>query len=103
MNVCEQYDRYKQLALYITQKTSVEIRLKILNEYGNIIDDYMEMKLNGAFFGSYTGVLAHEKLVMDALVRPITPDGQSVYHGHLFVRKDSGIKNVRDMKGLAVI
>ncbi|MCL5022622.1 MAG: phosphate/phosphite/phosphonate ABC transporter substrate-binding protein [Nitrospirae bacterium] len=36
---------------------------------------------------------------MEFLARPVNLDGSSTYWGYIFVRKDSGIGNVGDMKG----
>ncbi|OGR09460.1 MAG: hypothetical protein A3K53_11255, partial [Deltaproteobacteria bacterium RIFOXYB2_FULL_66_7] len=64
-----------------------------------VIDNFQFLKLDGAFFGSFSYSLARAKLGVVALARPEYPDGSSSYHGVLFVRKDSGIGTVRQMKG----
>jgi phosphonate transport system substrate-binding protein len=99
MNVFKQRERFKPLADYLTKKTGVKVNLTILSRYGNIIDRFVSEKMDGAFFGSFTGALAIEKLGVIPLVRPMNLDGSTQYWGYLFVRKDSGIKNVGDMKG----
>jgi phosphonate transport system substrate-binding protein len=55
--------------------------------------------MDGAFFGSFTGALAIERLGVEPIARPVNMDGSSTYHGYMFARKDSNIKNVGDMKG----
>jgi phosphonate transport system substrate-binding protein len=55
--------------------------------------------LDGAFFGSFTYALAHAKVGVEVLARPVALDNSSTYHGLIFVRKDSGIRDIRDMKG----
>ncbi len=55
--------------------------------------------MDGAFFGSFTYALAHLKLGVEVLARPEGLDGRSTYHGLIFVRQDSGIRTMRDMKG----
>jgi phosphonate transport system substrate-binding protein len=55
--------------------------------------------MDGAFFGSFTYALAHRKLGVEVLARPEGFDGTSTYHGLIFVREDSGIRTIRDMKG----
>jgi phosphonate transport system substrate-binding protein len=55
--------------------------------------------MDGAFFGSFVYTLAHEKLGVEVLARPVALDNTSTYHGLIFVRKDSGIKSVGGMKG----
>ncbi|MBI5100551.1 MAG: phosphate/phosphite/phosphonate ABC transporter substrate-binding protein [Nitrospirae bacterium] len=99
MNVFKQQERFKPLTEYLTKKTGVKVNITILSRYGNIIERFTAEKMDGAFFGSFTGALAIEKLGVDPIARPVNLDGSSTYHGYLFVRKDNGIKNVSDMKG----
>ena len=99
MNVFKQQERFKPLAEYLSEKTGAKVNLTILTRYGNIIDRFTSEKMDGAVFGSFTGALAIEKLGVDPIARPVNLDGSSTYHGYIFVRKDSGIKSVSDMKG----
>ncbi len=98
-NIFKQVRRYEPLADYLSKKTGVRVTLKILTYRGNVIDNFQFLKLDGAFFGSFSYSLARAKLGVVALARPEYPDGSSSYHGVLFVRKDSGIGTVRQMKG----
>jgi phosphonate transport system substrate-binding protein len=98
-NIFKQIERYEPLADYLSKKVGVKIKLKVLTLYGNIIDNFEAGKLDGAFFGSFTYSLAHAKLGVDVLARPEDLTGRSMYHGYIFVRKDSGIRSVREMKG----
>jgi phosphonate transport system substrate-binding protein len=98
-NIFKQIERYEPLADYLSGKTGVRINLKILPRYGNIISDFRTEGLDGAFFGSFTYALAHETLGVSVIARPLASDNTSTYHGLLFVRKDSGIRTVADMKG----
>ena len=67
--------------------------------YGNIVDNFKSSGLDGAFFGSFTYTLAHAKLGVEVVARPVALDNTSTYYGMIFVRKDSGIRTARDMKG----
>jgi phosphonate transport system substrate-binding protein len=75
------------------------VRLATLIRYGNIIENFTAARLDGAFFGSFTGTLAIQRLNVEPIARPLWVDGKSTYHGHIFVRKDSGIRTVEDMRG----
>jgi phosphonate transport system substrate-binding protein len=98
-SIFNQIERYEPVAQYLSGKTGAKITLKILPRYGNIIDNLKSRDMDGAFFGSFTYALAHARLGVEVLVRPMGLDNVSTYHGLIFVRKDSGIKTVRDMKG----
>ena len=97
--IFDQVDRYTPLAAYISRKTGILIKLNVLSRYGNIIDNFVSSGMDGAFFGSFTYTLAHAKLGVEVLARPENLEGRSTYHGLIFVKKDSGIKNAADMKG----
>jgi len=98
-NIFRQKNRYEPLADYLSERLEAKVELKVLSRYGNIIENFVSNDLDGAFFGSFTGALAHRKLGVEALARPEYLDGTSTYHGLLFVRKDSGIESAADMKG----
>ncbi len=98
MNVFKQKQRFKLLGEHLSKKTGVTVEFTILSRYGNIVDRFTAEKMDGAFFGSFTGALAIKKLGVVPLARPVNLDGTSTYHGYLFTRKDSGIKSVKEMK-----
>ncbi len=98
-NIFEQIERYKPLAEYLSKTTGINIKLKVLTRYGNIIDNFVSVGIDGAFFGSFVYALAHAKLGIEVIARPESFDGVSSYHGLIFVRKNSAIKAAKDMKG----
>ncbi len=98
-NIFRQIERYEPLAAYLSRKSGTRIQLKILPRYGNIIRNFGDAGLDGAFFGSFTYALAHETLGVSAIARPVAPDNSSTYHGLIFVRKDSRIRTIADMRG----
>jgi phosphonate transport system substrate-binding protein len=98
MNVFKQKQRFKLLGDYLSKKTDTTVEFTILSRYGNIVERFTAEKMDGAFFGSFTGALAIKRLGVIPLARPVNLDGTSTYQGYLFTRKDSGIKNVTDMK-----
>jgi phosphonate transport system substrate-binding protein len=101
-NVFRQMKRYKPIGEYIRERTGLEIRFTILRRYGNIIDSFTAEKMDGAFWGSFTGALAIRKLGSEPIARPLWRDGTSTYHGYVFVRKGSGIRSVEHMKGKTI-
>jgi phosphonate transport system substrate-binding protein len=98
-NIFKQIERYDPIAKYLAGKIGVEVKLKVLARYGNIIDNFVSLGIDGAFFGSFSYALAQRKLGVEVLARPEGLDGSSTYHGLIFVRKDSRIKGIKDMKG----
>ena len=99
MNVFKQRERFRLLGDYLSKKTGVEVNFTILSRYGNIINRFTSENMDGAFFGSFTGALAIEKLGVIPLARPVNLDNTSSYRGYIFVRRDSKIRDVGGMKG----
>ena len=99
MDVFKQKERFLPLADYLTEKLGITVELTMLSRYGNIVQRLRDAQIDAAFLGSFTGALSIYQLGVEPLVRPINLDGTSSYHGHIFVRKDSDIKTVADMKG----
>ena len=99
MNIFKQKERFKPLGAYLSKKTGMEIKFTVLSRYGNLIESFEKEKMDGAFFGSFTGAAAIYKLGVIPLARPVNLDNTSTYQGYIFVRKDSNIKDVKDMKG----
>lgn len=98
-NIFRQRERYLLLRQYLSERLGVNVTFTSLSRYGNIIERFRTERMDGAFFGSFTYALAHRQLNVEPLARPVNLDGTSTYHGYIFVRKDSGIRNVADMRG----
>jgi phosphonate transport system substrate-binding protein len=98
-DVFSQKERYRPLTDYVGQKLGINVELVMLSRYGHIIDDFTASRLDGAFFGSFTGAMAIKKLHVIPLARPEGKDGTSTYYGMILVRKDSSIRNGADMRG----
>jgi phosphonate transport system substrate-binding protein len=98
-NIFRQVKRYRPLEGYLTQKMGVKTRFTILSRYPHIIKRFVSRNLDGAFFGILTAVLAQEDLKVEPMVRPVNAEGGDKARSVIFVRKDTGIKSVKDMRG----
>ncbi len=99
-NIIRQEERYRPLVDYLSRKlgTKVKIGLRHLSSYEDIVDQFIEGRVNAAFLGSFVYALTQAKVGVEAIARPVK-DEVSQYRGLIFVRKDSGIKDWRDLKG----
>lgn len=102
-DVFAQKKRYEPLLAYLSDRVSADIDIEILPRYMNIISNFRELGLDGAFLGSFTGALAIEKLGVEPLARPQYADGSSTYYGMVFVKQGSGIRTAEDMKGKRMV
>jgi phosphonate transport system substrate-binding protein len=97
-NVFKQMKRYMPVGEYIQKRTGIKIKFTVLSRYGNIIDSFQNKKMDGAFWGSFTGALAIKKLGVQPIARPVNMDGSSSYKGYIFVHKYSTIDSVERMR-----
>jgi phosphonate transport system substrate-binding protein len=102
-NIFNQMDRHRPLSAYLSKKIGTPVRFTILSRYGDVMDRFASRKMDGAFFGVFTGVLAMEKINAEPVARPVNLDGSSTVQSYIFVRNNSGIRNVQDMAGKRII
>lgn len=102
-DIFTQKKRYEPLMAYLSEQLGVPIETNILSRYGNIIDNFSELGLDGAFFGSFTGAMTIKKLGVEPLARPQYIGGASTYYGMVFVKKGSGIRTAEDMRGKQLV
>jgi len=99
LNIFRQKARFRLLGEYLSRRVGAQVRFTVLSRYGNVIDNFRAEGMDGAFFGSFTGALAIERLGVVPLARPVNLDGSSTYHGQIFVRRSGGIRGVEQLRG----
>ncbi len=102
-NVFRQRERYMALRKFLSDQLGITVNFTSLSRYGNIVERFSSEKMDGAFFGSFTYALAHHQIGVEPIARPVNLDGTSTYRGYIFVRGDSGIRRVADMRGKRVV
>ena len=102
-NVFEQRKRYQSIAAYLSEKMNMNFTVEIMSNYGNISDIFVEGQADAGFFGSFSYALTRAKAGVEPIARPVWPQNVSTYRGYIFVRKDSGINSVEDMKNRSLV
>lgn len=97
-NIFTQKKRYDPLLDYLSAQLDINLESVILPRYGNIIESFNKLHLDGAFFGSFTGAMAIKTLGVQPVARPQYSNGSSSYYGMVFVKKGSGIRTAEDMR-----
>ena len=98
-NVFEQRRQYKPLCDYLARRLQMKVYLKTLPSYGMILDEFRRGRVNAAFFGSFSYVLAHAQVGAHILARPEYIQGGADYRAYIFARKSSGIRTLQDIRG----
>lgn len=102
-NIFIQMRRHKPLAQYLSRELGINVRFTILSRYHQIISDFGSKKLDGAFFGIFTSVMAEDSLEVQPIARPVYINNKSTAKGYLFVRSDSDIEDIRDLEGTRIV
>ena len=102
-NIFDQMERYRHLAAYLSDQLGVNVKLTIMSRYGEVIKRFKTLQLDGAFLTSYTATLAIKELHLEPVVNPVNLNGESTSQGYIFVRKDSGIHSINDMRGKNIV
>ncbi|NTW70577.1 MAG: phosphate/phosphite/phosphonate ABC transporter substrate-binding protein [Chlorobiaceae bacterium] len=102
-NIFDQMQRYRYLARYLSEQLGVKVNLTIMSRYGEVIKRFKTRKLDGAFLTSYTASMGIKDLNLEPVVNPVNLNGEFNSQGYIFVRKDSGIHDVKDMKGKRIV
>ena len=102
-NTFEQRRRYKYITDYLSKRMEMDVIVEIMTNYGEICSAFQHGNADAGFFGSFSYVLTHAKTGIEPIARPVWLDGSSTYRGYIFVRKDSGIESVKDMKNKSLV
>jgi phosphonate transport system substrate-binding protein len=102
-NSFEQLRRYKYLTDYLSQEMGMIVTVEIMANYGEISNAFKEGRADAGFFGSFSYVLTQAQTGIEPIARPVWLNGSTTYRGYIFVRKDSGIKTVADMKKKSLV
>ncbi len=101
-NIFDQVQRYRLLAAYLSDQLGLKVRLTIMSRYGEVLKRFQSRRLDGAFLGSFTGSMGIEEVGLLPVASPVSLKGESTSRGYIFVRRDSGISDVQEMRQKSV-
>ncbi len=102
-NIFDLMEQYRALATYLSAQLGVQVKLTIMSRYGEVLKRFKTLKLDGAFLTSYTASMGIRELNLEPVVNPVNLSGVSTAQGYVFVRKDSGIRDVKAMQGRSIV
>ncbi|GAB4340860.1 MAG: phosphate/phosphite/phosphonate ABC transporter substrate-binding protein [Desulfobulbaceae bacterium] len=102
-NIFDQVRRYRSLAEYLSDQLGMEVKLTIMSRYGEVLKRFRSLHLDGAVLSAYTATMAIDELGLIPLANQVDKDGDATSTGYIFVRKDSGIRSVADMRGRSIV
>lgn len=102
-NIFDQMERYRYLAAYLSDQLGITVQFTIMSRYGEVIKRFKTLKLDGAVLTPYTTVMGIKDLDLEPMANPVNLNNESTSQGYIFVRKDSGIRSVKDMQGKSIV
>jgi len=94
--------RYKVLADYVAARLGRPVVLSTTNTYEGMLRDFEDSQIELAFAGSLVAAMAMDRYGAKVLVKPELPGGISTYRGVIFVRADSPVTKIAQLKSKIV-
>ncbi len=98
MNIEEMVKQFQAVAKYLGRKVDARVKLVPVQNYQQLLEKLATKEIDLGTAGSYIGYRAIKEVKAVPLVRP-EQGGISTYKSLIVVRKDSGITNLRQLKG----
>ena len=87
---------------YLEQFVGVPVEGFVTSDYGSSIVAMRGGQADLAFVDPLAFMMAHERIGAKPLLLEVYPGGNPVYHSCIWVRKDSGIKNLSALRGKTI-
>lgn len=97
------FKKFHPLVSYLGQETGLDIRLVVPENSEEFENGIINGDIDFAFQDPHTYVRLASRYNKNALFRALGRDGARVQSGVLITRKDSGIKEVEDLRGKTVM
>lgn len=90
----------QQVMEQLAAKTGMKVKPFVANDYNGVIEALRSGKLDIAYLGPFSYVLASEVAGAEAFAVAVTKKtGKSAYHSMIIARKDKGLQTVPQLKG----
>jgi phosphonate transport system substrate-binding protein len=93
-------DRWTPLAEYLSRELGTKVTLRIANDYAAVIEGQRAGNIHIAMYGPASYARAY---IIGAKVEPfaieVNGDGTKGYYSVLYVKSESGYKDIKDLKG----
>jgi phosphonate transport system substrate-binding protein len=93
-------NRFKSFTAFMEKQLDMKIDAIVGTDYSATIEAMKSKKIDLAFFGPFSYILANQVAEAEVLVQPAKPDGTfSTYHSVIITKKTTGITKLEDLKG----
>lgn len=85
-----------KLQTLLTEKLNREVSVEVYPDYNGVVEAMNYDKIDMAYFGPLTYVVAHEKSGAKAIITQLI-DGEPFYHSYIITHKDSPLNSIEDL------
>jgi phosphonate transport system substrate-binding protein len=93
---------FRPLSRYLEQELGMRVSLEMSTDYDTFLANLKLRRYDLVHLNPFDYLSAHEKLAYDALVQN-EEFGEATIRGAIFVRRDSGIRQLSDLKGKKIL
>lgn len=94
------FDRYKDFLAYFKESFGIEIKGTVGSSYSAVIEAMRAKKVDIAYYGPFSYILAHQEANAQPLVLPADKDGKlATYTSSIITTPDSPITTLADIRG----
>ncbi len=91
----------RPVVAYLEQRLGRKVKPFVATDYAGVVEALRNQTADMGFMGPLQYLLAHQEAGAVAIVGEVY-NGQPTYVSRIFVRKDSGIRNLQDLRGKTV-
>jgi phosphonate transport system substrate-binding protein len=93
------YQLYQPFVDYLTRNTPYQFEISLSKTYEETVDRLGKKEVPIAACGPVPYVKGRERYNIRPILRALSKDGKTTYHGIIIVRQDSPIQKIIDLKG----
>lgn len=91
----------KKITKYLANEIGVNVKGYVTQDHAAAVEALRSGQADISFMGGLPYVLAHNEIGAEVLLSEVYR-GRAFYRGRIFVRRDSGINDVKDLKGKSI-
>lgn len=86
---------------YLESQLGIPVKGYVTQDHAAAIEALRSNEADVTFMGGLPYILAHHQVGAEVILSEVYR-GKPIYHGRIFVRKDSGINNIKDLKDKSI-
>ena len=98
-NTDEIMELYQPLVDYLSEELGIKIKTYVATDYTSVIEAMRSNKVDVAWYGPFSYILAAENAGAEAFAMPVDHSGKDTYFSYFIKPAGSDIETLKDLKG----